>query len=95
MVANSILNGKIFIAGELCKVEKYIPKYFQCEKCQEFGHTKFKCKNSYKCQICAKNHDTNAHFCATCHTKTNCIHMPILCANCGLPHKANDKKCIE
>ena len=45
--------------------------------------------------ICAQKHDTKGHFCAICHTKEQCIHLPILCANCGLPHKANDKKCIE
>ena len=80
-LANSLINSKIFIAGELCKVEKYIPKYIQCEKCQEFRHTKFRCKNDYKCLICAKNQ--------------NCIHLPIKCANCGLPHKANNKNCKE
>lgn len=94
-LADILIKRKIFIAGELCKIEKFIPKYIQCEKCQKYGHTKFKCKNDYKCRICAQNHDSSAHFCSSCHTKKQCYHMPIKCANCNLSHMANDHICLE
>ena len=44
--------------------------------------------------ICSGKHDTIAHVCIICQTKEPCYHSPIKCANCGLNHKANDKKCV-
>lgn len=94
-LADILIKRKISIAGEPCNIEKFIPKNTQCEKCQKYGHTKFKCKNNYACKICAGSHDSEAHFCVNCHTKKPCEHIAIKCINCELPHMANDRRCLE
>lgn len=90
-----LIKKKIYIAGEPCNIEKFIPKNTQCDKCQKYGHTKFRCKNNFICAICAGSHDSDAHFCVNCHTKKPCEHIAIKCANCGLSHMANNQNCVE
>lgn len=57
----------------------------QCQRCQNYGHTRSYCHHPARCVRCAGNHET-----ATC-TKTR--ETPATCVLCGGSHPANYKGC--
>ena len=93
-MAKLALESRITMAGVICRVEKYIPKHTQCDKCQKFGHTRAYCTNEVKCRVCSLNHEGKDHFCQIYQVRDQEYPYSILkCANCGKNHKADDKKC--
>ncbi|CAK1588944.1 unnamed protein product [Parnassius mnemosyne] len=58
----------------------------QCQRCQQYGHTKNYCMKPFRCVKCAGAHKTSA-----C-TKTD-RNTPATCALCLGPHPANYKGC--
>jgi len=95
-MAKLALESRINIAGVSCRVERYIPRHTQCNKCQKFGHTRAQCTNEVKCQVCSLNHEGKDHFCQICQVRDQaCPHLMAKCANCGKNHRADDKKCQE
>jgi len=61
--------------------EKYTKRFFQCYRCQAFGHTSANC---YKRPICVK--------CAQTHLTSECIKSPdtpTKCCNCSGDHPAS------
>ena len=57
----------------------------QCQRCQQYGHTKSYCNHAPKCIRCAGSHLTTA--CITSRQE------PVVCALCGGNHPANYKGC--
>jgi len=95
-MAKIALNSRVIIAGVSCRVEKYIPRHTQCDKCQKFGHTRAYCRNKARCRVCASNHEEKDHMCQICQTRgQECPHSMAKCVNCGKNHRADDKKCQE
>jgi len=94
-MAKMALESRIIIAGVSCRVEKYIPRYTQCNKCQKFGHTRAYCTNEVKCRVCALSHEGKDHICQICQVRDQeCPHSRAKCANCGKNHTSDDK-CLE
>lgn len=75
-----LLGTKITV--EPPRKRKEIP---QCQRCQEYGHTKAYCSKPYSCVKCGENHPTQV-----CQ-KTKMT--PATCALCDGPHPANYKGC--
>ena len=95
-MAKMALESRIIIAGVSCRVEKYIPRHTQCNKCQKFGYTRAHCINEAKCRVCSLNHEGKDHFCQICQVRDQeCPHSMAKCANCGKNHRADDRKCQE
>jgi hypothetical protein len=94
--AKKAIRNRLYIAGLSVRVVKFTSTAptTQCNKCQSFGHIDQNCKKSAKCGLCSENHTTIQHYCNICKTKgKKCIHLEPKCANCKLPHLANDKTC--
>jgi len=65
------------------EVHDFIPRPVRCFKCQMFGHTASRCKNSVpRCPRCAGQH-----------TFENCNSNFVKCRNCGGDHSAAYKGC--
>lgn len=58
----------------------------QCQRCQQYGHTKNYCMRPYRCVKCAQSHKTSE--CPKVGRNT-----PAMCALCQGPHPANYKGC--
>lgn len=58
----------------------------QCQRCQQYGHSKNNCMRPYRCVKCAEGHKT-----ADCPKKDRNSHAK--CALCLLDHPANYKGC--
>lgn len=58
----------------------------QCQRCQQYGHTKNYCMRPYRCVKCGESHKTS-----TCEKRDRS--SPAKCALCGGPHTANHKGC--
>ena len=77
----------IEISGEQthCKVYEIQPKPMRCVKCQDYGHTKKRCKKEKhicgKCNI--EGHETNS-----CHSMVKPI-----CQHCGDEHYTGNRSC--
>jgi hypothetical protein len=93
--ADKAIRNRLYIAGTSMRVVKCIPtKSIQCKRCQGFDHSEYSCYKDYNCSICAKNHPTRLHLCATCNIKGEvCVHTKIACINCQKDHQATDKIC--
>jgi hypothetical protein len=87
---------RIILAGSYCRVSSYIPKHTQCSRCQKYGHTRAYCKGEVKCRVCALGYKGKDYTCLTCQVADQaCPHFIAKCANCGLNHPANSKKCVQ
>jgi hypothetical protein len=75
------------------RIVKCIPtKPIQYKRCQGFDHSEYSCYKDYKCSICAKNHPTRLHLCATYNIKGEvCVHTKIEYTNYQKNHQATDK----
>lgn len=58
----------------------------QCQRCQQYGHSKNNCMRPYRCVKCGDGHKTSA-----CLKKDR--NTPAKCALCSLDHPANYKGC--
>jgi hypothetical protein len=90
------IKNRLYIAGISIRVEKLYTTAptTQCTKCQGFGHLESYCYRNPKCGLCAENHATKQHYCASCKQKgTKCIHLAPKCANCKQPHVAKHAAC--
>lgn len=58
----------------------------QCQRCQQYGHSKNYCMRPYRCVKCAQSHKTSD--CPKIDRST-----PAVCALCQGPHPANYKGC--
>lgn len=58
----------------------------QCQRCQQYGHSKNNCMRPYRCVKCGEGHKT-----ADCPKKDR--NTPAKCALCQLDHPANYKGC--
>ena len=95
-IARLALESRVIIAGVSCRVEKFIPKHTQCDRCQRFGHTRTHCINEVRYRVCSLGHEGKDHFCQTCQVRDQeCPYSMAKCANCGKGHRADDKKCQE
>lgn len=66
----------------------------QCTNCQKYDHFANLCFRQTKCQICAKNHFTNQHYCQKCEQYgKSCIHTQIQCSNCKEFYILNSQQC--
>lgn len=64
------------------KIERFIDRPRQCQKCKKFNHaTKF-CPNELTCNKCAGNHQTE-----------ECKATILKCSNCGGNHEASKREC--
>ena len=72
-----------------------------CMPCCGMGHERMGgCeKGPAKCVICARSHKVQEHQCGVIgYTKGRriiCLHVPVLCANCGRNHTSNSLRCIS
>jgi len=81
-VLEKIKGKKIFLGLCRCNIKLYT-SMTQCFKCQKFGHTAAKCRDSMPtCRNCAEGHDSR-----------ECKSEVVKCANCKGPHKASSVKC--
>jgi hypothetical protein len=95
-MADKIQKTRIYVGGTSCRVQKFIPRHTQCEKCYQYGHSRPNCHQEANCPICAQNHEEYEHNCNICEVSgQECPHTLVKCSNCGENHKANDKKCKE
>jgi hypothetical protein len=87
------------VCNRECQLDEYISygRSTQCRNCQGFGHPAALCRNAARCAVCAEPHETKHHPCSlpVCKKGPACTHPPILCVNCGTPHKASDPNCPE
>ena len=67
--------------------------FMQCTKCQQFKHESLTCKNTPKCRIYSKNHETKTHKCNVCNETKTCVHTSAKCSNCHDNHKTNSHVC--
>lgn len=74
---------KIKIGYLMKNVEMYYDNPMRCTKCQEYGHTKNRCKK--ETEICRT--------CAVALPHQTC--GPKKCVNCGLGHPSNDPSCAK
>jgi hypothetical protein len=91
-----ILKYGLSIFGRQCRTAEYFAARpsDQCSRCQGFGHHYRRCLKEATCGICADpHHETRMHTCIACTSRLGCDHKPAKCANCGGPHRANDRKC--
>lgn len=58
----------------------------QCQRCQQYGHTKNYCMRPFRCVKCGQSHKTS-----DCEKKDR--NSPAHCALCNGPHPANYKGC--
>jgi hypothetical protein len=93
--ADKAIRNRLYIAGTSIRIVKYIPtKSIQYKRCQEFDYSEYSCYKDYKCFICAKNHSTRLHLCATYNIKGEvCVHTKIECTNYQKNHQTTDKIC--
>jgi hypothetical protein len=91
--ADKAIRNRLYITGTSMRVVKYIPtKPIRCKRCQGFNHSEYNYYKDYKCSICAKNHPTRLHLCATCNIKSEVyVHTKIECTNCQKNHQATNK----
>lgn len=81
-VLDNIEGKKVFLGLRRCNVKLYT-SITQCFKCQKFGHTAIKCRETHPtCRNPADAHDTRE-----CKSETR------KCANCKGPLKASSGKC--
>jgi len=96
---DAIGRHNLIVCNRECQVNDYITygRSTQCRKCQAYGHPAALCQNNSCCAVCAGPHETREHPCTlpACKKGSACIHPPIRCANCNLPHKARDPNCPE
>lgn len=59
----------------------------QCQRCQQYGHSKNNCMRPYRCVKCGEGHKTSE-----CTKKDR--NTPAKCALCSCDHPANYKGCI-
>ena len=64
-------------------VSQFIPNPVRCYKCQEFGHTKFKCRKNEVCTKCGQEDHTDSQ---ECKNEAKCV-------NCQRNHASNEKEC--
>src|SRR6218665_1628440 len=74
--------------GRRFKVHAFIPKPMRCDKCQQFGHTKFKCSRPEICSRCGENHSYEL-----CPYRHNSEIKK--CINCHGEHSAAYRGCPE
>ena len=94
--AQKALRTRVVVAGISINTAVYTDNkpYEQCLKCQGFGHTHQRCKNTTRCQICAERHNTRDHTCAICKKGQElCGHTVIKCSNCKEAHRADSASC--
>ena len=82
---DTILPSTIEINNRKFKVHLFIPKPMRCDRCQRFGHLRFKCTRQIICSYCSGHHDFQ-----------NCREFNIQkCANCGQGHSAAYRGCPQ
>jgi hypothetical protein len=89
------LKEGLIIAGERVRVvnyKAYSPKT-QCYRCQGYSHNPTTCHKAIRCRLCAENHHTRDHKCATCNSSDLCSHTEAKCTNCNGNHTANSIEC--
>ena len=78
-----LVNTSVVINNEQCLIEQpRVVKVIRCYNCQGLGHIARLCKNSRRCEYCAKLH-TDEENCSS----------EVLCANCGGSHPASSSRC--
>jgi hypothetical protein len=89
------LKQGLIIAGERRRVvnyKAYSPKT-QCYRCQGYSHDPTTCRKALQCRLCAGNHNTREHKCATCNDSSLCSHVKAKCSNCSGNHTADSTEC--
>lgn len=74
----------VYIYFNFRQISQYIPPILRCRKCQQYGHSTNYCPNGLI--ICVN--------CSFSHPDEQCSY-PTRCANCKLPHAADDKTCMH
>lgn len=85
---NPIVKSITHIYNQRVKIEdpRKSKTIVQCQRCQEYGHSKNNCMRPFRCVKCGENHKTSE--CAKKDRST-----PAKCALCSLDHPANYKGC--
>lgn len=94
--AERAINNRVSIFGVSCKAEPMhsTPPKYQCQRCQQYGHSELRCRAPSICRICAELHHTTTHHCNECNTRGKaCIHTIPKCANCQGAHRAGTNGC--
>ncbi|CUS06617.1 unnamed protein product, partial [Tuber aestivum] len=89
------LRNRLIIAGTPVRTSEFVDTRpsTQCRNCQKFGHHQKVCRHDTRCQLCAGEHSTRLHKCATCQANKECPHTLLKCANCEGTHKSTDQRC--
>jgi hypothetical protein len=100
--ADTLIAKELLFEGYNHTVDRYWeigPKEI-CSKCLKFGHTNYRgCSETFKCYICAGNHETSEHKCLIINCSTligkTCIHLLVKCIHCKGPHFTISKNCSK
>lgn len=84
--ANQLLGTRLFLHDSLVVLSKDKREPIRCNKCQEYGHIRAKCRNSERCGTCA----SGAHDTARCTSKSE-----PKCVSCGptSSHASTSREC--
>ena len=87
-VNNKYIKDIQYIFHQRVKIEdpRKSKSIVQCQRCQQYGHSKNNCMRPYRCVKCGEGHKTS-----DCLKKDR--NTPAKCALCGSDHPANYKGC--
>ncbi|CAG4976964.1 unnamed protein product [Colias eurytheme] len=87
-VNNPLVKKIEYIAQQKVKIEDHRKSKFivQCQRCQQYGHSKNNCMRPFRCVKCGEGHKTSE-----CKKKDRST--PAKCALCSCDHPANYKGC--
>ncbi|CAG4981139.1 unnamed protein product [Colias eurytheme] len=85
---NPLVKNIKYIAQQKVKIEDHRKSKFivQCQRCQQYGHSKNNCMRPFRCVKCGEGHKTSE-----CKKKDRTT--PAKCALCSCDHPANYKGC--
>jgi len=94
--ANTAIGGNLSLGKNTCRTSIFVPRDYQCFRCQDWGHRATSCSRDVKCGLCAGGHSTAEHKCEhdkKCKDNKKCDRDKLKCANCSGSHASWIRAC--
>lgn len=78
-IRGQILPTHVYIHYVSCRVDPYIDRVIQCEKCYRYGHITNQCKGRTRCGKCSGEHESST-----------CTSEDLKCVHCKQSHASNN-----